>query len=121
MLQGEWDKARDYCEKVLETDPENPEIYLYLCMIDIQVSTEDELRKFPSLANDKNFRVAMHLASPERKEQLEDILDDARRTLHLWMIEREENEKSEKIKMWIWWIIVALLSLLSFFYGVLRK
>ena len=74
MEQQEWDKARQYCEKLLETDPENSDLYLCLCMIGHRIANEEQLRKGRCyLAKDKNFLVAYKLASPERKQQLDII------------------------------------------------
>ena len=74
MLQKEWNEANDCCKRALETDPENAELYLLLCMIGHKISTEDELLNTGcDLANDKNFQFALRFASPERGKQLEDI------------------------------------------------
>lgn len=74
MLQNEWIEATDCCKRALENDPDNAELYLFLCMIDLKMSTEDELCNTGcDLAKDKNFQFALQFASPERKKQLEDI------------------------------------------------
>lgn len=74
MHQHDWSEAESLCKRALETDPENAELYLLLCMIDHQISTEKELEKAGCrLSDDKNFQVAMQFSSPEHKAKLEDI------------------------------------------------
>ena len=78
MKQGEWNEAGSYCKKLLESDPENPELYLMMCMISRQIPDEDALRNSSqNLSVDKNFIIALQYASPERKKQLESIGQDA--------------------------------------------
>jgi len=77
MEQQEWEKAREYCEHILEFEPEDAELYLLLCMIDNRICEEDGLEKVNfNLQEDKNFQVAMRFALPERKQKLQRILDE---------------------------------------------
>ena len=74
MEQREWEKAHSYCEKLLDIDPENPELYLMMCMIEHKISNELMLSKSNcNLKDDKNYSIAIKFASPERKQQLLDI------------------------------------------------
>ncbi|MBP5175361.1 MAG: hypothetical protein ILP07_05565, partial [Treponema sp.] len=74
MEQQDWRKANSYCEKLLESEPENPELYLMMCMISHHIPNEDALRRCSiNLATDKNFQVALKFAIPERKKQLEGV------------------------------------------------
>ena len=74
MEQKDWDKAREYCERLLDSDPENPELYLLLCLIEHKVSNESMLLKCKcDLSEDKYFSTAIKFASAERKQQLIEI------------------------------------------------
>lgn len=74
MEQQEWDKARSYCEKTLDSDPENPELYLILCLIEHKVTNESMLLKCNcDLSEDKFYSTAISFASPERRKQLLEI------------------------------------------------
>ena len=74
MEQQDWEKAKTYCDKLLESDPENPELYLMMSMISLRLPNEDALWKCDQdLSADRNFRMALKFASPERKKRLEAI------------------------------------------------
>ena len=67
----EWDKARMHCEKALDSDPENPDLYLLLCLINHKLTNEALLTESNcDLAEDKHFVTAIKFASAERKQQL---------------------------------------------------
>ena len=84
MEQQDWDKANSYCDKLLESDPENPELYLMMCMITRRIPEEKALRDCgQNLAADKNFRMALKFASPELKQKLEEIGRDASFGFHI--------------------------------------
>ena len=73
LEQKDWRKAKSYCEKMLETDPENSELYLLLTMAKAKSINETMLWKRVILANDRNFRTALRFASPAQKEHLLDL------------------------------------------------
>ena len=79
MEQQDWDKAKEICDTGLNLDPENPELYLTMCMINHRITNEDALLKTAlDLDVDKNFRIAIKLAQPERRKQLEMIQQEDR-------------------------------------------
>ena len=74
MELQEWDKARMHCEKALDSAPENPDLYLLLCLINHKLTNEALLTESNcDLAEDKHFVTAIKFASAERKQQLLDI------------------------------------------------
>ena len=82
--QQDWDKAREVCDTGLNMDPENPELYLLMCMILRRIPNEEALRECgQNLSVDKNFQMALKFASPERKKQLESICQDTLVSFHL--------------------------------------
>ena len=82
--QQEWSKADSYCEKLLESDPENPELYLMMCMTVRRIPNEDALRNCnQNLSLDKNFQTALKLASGDRRKQIEEILRENQVCFHL--------------------------------------
>ena len=82
--QQDWNYAHTYCIKALDEDPENPELYLLMCMIILRVRNEDALKHCAQdLLQDKNFQTALKFASPERRKQLESIRQDALVSFHL--------------------------------------
>ena len=74
MEQREWGKAVSYCEKLLESDPENGDLYLMMCMASCHIPNEDALKRAgQNLAYDRNFQMALKFASPERRKELTQI------------------------------------------------
>ena len=72
--QQEWSKAREYCEKLLDIEPENPELYLMLCLIEHKLTNEKLLiNTNTDLLDDKNYSTALKFSIGERKQQLIDI------------------------------------------------
>ncbi|MBP5294436.1 MAG: SEL1-like repeat protein, partial [Lachnospiraceae bacterium] len=84
MEQKEWEKAASYCEKLLESEPENPELYLLMTMISLRIASEDTLKESGlDLTADKNFQMALKFASPGRRRELETLQRDSLVNLHL--------------------------------------
>lgn len=78
MEQKDWQNAAVYCQKALDIAPEDPELYLTLCMIGHQVSSEEELKSVPcNLGADRNFQTALKHSAPERAKQLSAIQDQS--------------------------------------------
>ena len=71
----EFEKADDFCEQVLNTDPENADAYLFKLLIEFKCHTADELSKqTKSIRNSKNcakilrFGNSAHIALIEEAE-----------------------------------------------------
>lgn len=81
LEDGDWNSANEYCEKVLDTDPENAEAYLGKLMSDCTKHNRDELLSYsPSedtmckIQNNKNFVNAFRYATQEFKQAFLDKL-----------------------------------------------
>lgn len=86
LEDGDFAKADNYCENVLNTDPENSRAYLYKVMSAEGVKFESELfRLGVKIQSDSNFIKAVRFANKEEKKKLEKIIDDA---------QAYENEKT---------------------------
>ena len=72
LADNDFDKAREYCNKVLDVDAENSDAYLYLAMCDLYASEEDDL---PYVMDDidinSNFYKATKYANDDQKQKLE--------------------------------------------------
>ena len=63
---GDFGAANDYCERLLDNDPENAEIYLAKLMIDLGVKQkEDIVHCDTDLEINSNYQKALRFASPE--------------------------------------------------------
>ncbi len=72
LKTGDFSQAREYCNKVLDKDPENSEVYLSLLLAEKRLKSEEELytldEKLESL---KNFQLAMDFADAPVKARLQ--------------------------------------------------
>ena len=75
MDQHEWEEVGSFCDKMLEFQPEDSDLHLAKCMAAHHISDENVLSFCDQvLTEDRNFQLALHYASPERKEMLQAIL-----------------------------------------------
>ena len=57
LEDGDWQSADEYCEKVLDLDPENAEAYLGKLMAELQVRTVEEIgNKSVDFSQDTNYK-----------------------------------------------------------------
>lgn len=71
LLDGNWKSANEYCDKVLDTDPENAEAYLYKLMADLQVKKESDIADcVGTLVKNNNYGKIMLFGSDELKAKL---------------------------------------------------
>ena len=63
-------QADEYCEKVLDEDPECAQAYLYKMMISHKISTEEEISKVSkTLESDSNYKKGRTLCKGKRARQ----------------------------------------------------
>ncbi len=78
LADAEWQKANQYCERILDTDPENAEAYFYKFLASKLLCTENELlRLYFPLKEDKNFAKALSFSSGEFKKKLEEFIENS--------------------------------------------
>lgn len=80
LEDGNWTSADEYCEKVLDAEPECAEAYLGKLMAELHVSKREALkdRKEPFDEN-KNYQKAMRFGTPELKDTLNEYVDSIRK------------------------------------------
>ena len=75
LEDGEWTTADEYCEKVLDMDPECAEAYLGKLMAELQVSKRENLKNYAeSFENSKNYQKVIRFGSEELKAEVEDCI-----------------------------------------------
>lgn len=75
LEDGEWAKADEKCENVLDIDPENALAYLGKLMIDLRVSTRDRLAQcWVSFEENKNYTKILRFGTPALKNEVEEYL-----------------------------------------------
>ena len=71
LSDGAWDKAYEYCEKVLDADPENSKAYVGLLLADLKIKTEDELvDSSKQFTDNDNFKKAVQFSDNEYRQLL---------------------------------------------------
>ena len=71
LEDGEWDRVNEYCETVLDLDPENAHAYLGMLMADLKVSHVKDLKdQAESFAENKNYQKAVRYADEKLKAGL---------------------------------------------------
>ena len=93
LEDGEWGRAKDFFDQVLNMDAQNAEAYLGLLMVQEKLSTRDNLRLsyiYSDYTKDKNFIRAKKFASEELIQEF-DKWDEARNT------RTSSNEQEERM------------------------
>ena len=86
----DWDSANEYCEKVLDQDPENAQAYLGKLMVELKAKTPDELSEQDVLFDkNKNYQKALRFADNSLKAILAGYIEHINT--------RNENTRLENI------------------------
>ncbi len=71
LEDGDWDAANEYCEKVLDIDPENASAYLGKLLFDLRVRKQELLRDQTEPFDDnKNYQKTIRFADEKLKSTL---------------------------------------------------
>lgn len=72
LEDGDWASADEYCEKVLDIDPENGEAYLGKLMTELHVRKQVELKDLPEIFDENsNYQKAVRYGSETAKAELQ--------------------------------------------------
>lgn len=73
LEDGDWNSANEYCEKVLDIDPENAEAYLGKLMAELHVKTREGLKDQPQpFDGGSNYKKAFRFGDEKLKAELSD-------------------------------------------------
>lgn len=76
LEDGDWRSADEYCEKVLDTEPENAEAYLGKLMAELQIHTRPKLKEcITSFADNGNYQKALRFADDTLKAELTEYVE----------------------------------------------
>lgn len=77
LEDGDWDSANEYCEKVLDIDPENASAYLGKLLADLKVKNRESLKNEANpFDNNANYRKAIRFGDEELKTTLAGYIKD---------------------------------------------
>ncbi len=91
LIDGDWKSANEYCEKVLDTDPECAEAYLYKLMADIHAHQESDLAGIsePYLSN-PNYKKIILFGETELKDKISEFANSTSYNYAVKMMESEQ-------------------------------
>ena len=86
LEDGDWERADDFCEQVLNQDPENAQAYLGKLMAELRVRKRDELKNCSSPFDDRNdYQKAIRFGDEAMKKELRETVQ--------YIKERNEQER----------------------------
>lgn len=79
LEDGNFKEANEYCEKVLDLDPENADAYLGKLMAATKTRKKEELADCVNFYNSVNYEKIMRYGSDKLKSEIRDYADKARK------------------------------------------
>ena len=79
LMDGEWESANEYAEKVLDIDPENAEAYLAKAMAQLQVRELSDLSGTKGFEENANTAKALHYGSDSLKSEINGYIEAFRK------------------------------------------
>lgn len=90
LEDGDWNSANEYCEKVLDIDPECPEAYLGKLLAELHVKDRESLKDQPTpFDQSNNYQKAVRFADEKLKSELVGCIE--------FINDRNENARLEDI------------------------
>ena len=77
LRSGDFVSAKEYCEKILDAEPENGWAYFYRLMAENSVSNEEQLSDIAGIGEQQSWSLAKEFADNELTETLERITQEA--------------------------------------------
>lgn len=94
LEDGEWRSANEYCERVLDIDPENAKAYLGKSMAELHANKLSGLKNCEKdISNNNSFKKAMRFADEKLRNTLYDILSQNK------IIVEKENNYQKALQM----------------------
>ena len=76
LEDGEWKSADEYCEKVLDQDPENARAYLGKLMVELKVKKQEQLKKCAKpFDGNLNYQKIVRFGDEKLKKTLQDDIE----------------------------------------------
>ncbi len=90
LEDGEWNTAKDYCNSILDKDPENGEVYLLMLLADTKNATIEDLKgNNVDIENNKNYKRIRQFGSTDLVEELDSFVRN-----------RKLNEQYERARLY---------------------
>ena len=90
----EFEKADDFCEQVLNADPENADAYIFKLLIEFECHTTEELSNLPkSITESKNYTKILRFGNEEQKQLLAQTENSIQERINKIAAEKAEQER----------------------------
>ena len=96
LEDGDFKQAGEYCDRVLDIDPENARAYVGLLCIELKVKKEEELQNYPHHFNDNSyFQKAIRYADEVYKQTLTTYVEERSRNERFRIATEKSNNISQ--------------------------
>ena len=95
LEDGDWERADEYCEKVLDIDPKNPYAYIGKLLIEFKFKDLEEARAYEkgTWKDSLNYEKVIRFADPDLKHNIEQVTEEQEEHVQ----EYREKERIESI------------------------
>ena len=97
LENGNWESADEYCEKVLDIDPENAEAYLGKLMAELRANSKKKLVLCEIFENNINYVNALRFADAELSDELSKYAQENRENIRKRDIYKSSINEMEQI------------------------
>ena len=98
LEDGDWKSADEYCEKVLDMDPENPRAYLGKLMAELKIKKQEQLKGCAQpFDGNKNYQKAIRFADDTLKASLQSDLNRIHSRIEGARIARAKRDEEARI------------------------
>lgn len=95
LEDGDWTSADEYCEKVLDIEPECAEAYLGKLMVELKIKNKETLKDYGRPFDDfANYQKAIRFSNVSLKKELEDCIE----FIKIRNVEAEYQQSVEMLK-----------------------
>ncbi len=92
LEDGDWSKADDFCEQVLNQDPENAEAYLDKLLVEYKCSSKEQLKSLSvPIDRSKNYAKVIRFGNEEQKSFLEETMQIIKKGIEEERLENDDT------------------------------
>ena len=111
LEDGEWDKASEYCERILDADPKNAYAYLGRLMVELRIKRKSDFSTCKKdFEQNTNYRRIIQFGDPTIIAEIKGNLAQVKRNLEAENIRRKQtNERTKQKSLKILRIILPIM------------
>ena len=119
LEDGEWQKADDFCEQVLNQDPKNAQAYLGKLLAELHVRKKADLKNCDVyFENNNNYQRTLKFADDALKQELEDYCASAGKKAEALRVRTEETARKKKKQFSI--IVPAIIACVALIFVITK-